>query len=387
MSIEPSGIAITGLGLLSPFGMGRVVLWEALLTMGLSSPSDVETHCLFKVIDDTLPEAILGPKNLRSLSRESRFAVSAAVLALQDAHWTESCCRGHELGVAMGTAYSGHHEFSQASALVIGGKAQFVNPARTPEAGYNAPASHISIRTNAQGLNVTLASGYSSAFEAMRLGMEEIKAGRLKAILTGGVDVLSKELMTAGAAYLATGNNFALSEASVCLLLEGVHHARNRGAPIAALLKAADVRYSPVEGKKLSDQLERMLRECIAGAGLTPEDVDGVFVSSIGHGERHKAEAAAINRLFGSRIPICDIKALVGECFAASGALIASAAIIALSKNMFPPKAVTSISSEWRPDLTLCNFDSNHFMRHVVVTQLDPTGFAGVLVLGAANGV
>ena len=386
MSIQPPGIAITGLGILSSFGMGRVALWEALLTMGPLSHSG-EPSCVFRVMDDTLPEAILGPKNLRSLSRESRFGVSAAVLALQDAHWTESCCSDYELGVAMGTAYSGHQEFSQASALVIGGKAQFVNPARTPEAGYNAPASHISIRTNAQGLNVTLASGYSSAFEAMRLGMEEIRAGRLKAILTGAVDVLSKELTAAGIAYLATANNVALSEASVCLLLEGVQHAQSRGAPIAALLRVADVRYSPVEGKELSDQLERMLRECIAGAGLTPEDVDGVFVSSIGHGERHKAEAAAINRLFGSRTPICATKALFGECFAASCALIASAAIIALSKNTYPPQSFTSTSSEWRPDLNLCNFDSNHFMRHVVVTQLDPTGFAGVLVLSAANGV
>jgi 3-oxoacyl-(acyl-carrier-protein) synthase len=304
---------------------------------------------------------------------------------MQDAKLTASSNHRAELGVAIGTAYSGHQDFSQASALVLGGKPELVNPGRTPEAGYNAPASHISIRIKAEGLNVTLAAGHSSAIEALRLGMEQIRAGRMKAVMTGGVDVLSDHLVRYGQTSISNAGDITLSEAAVCLLLEQQDEAHSRGVPIAALLQAADLRYTALKGQALADHMELVLRECIASAGLRPSQVDAVFMSGNGYDDSHRVEASAINRVFGSNTPVCAAKAVTGECYAASGALIAATAVIALNKRAIPPPLDHATPPSGWPELILSRYDPSLPLRYIVTTQLDEDGYAGALVLSAPD--
>jgi 3-oxoacyl-(acyl-carrier-protein) synthase len=395
--------AVTGLGIVSPFGATEDEFWRGLVEApnifstrtltGAWSPEPVS--CRAGWIDDSLPQTILGARSLRSLSRESRFALAAAVAALRHAHWQEIESGDVDLGVIIGTLYSGHQNFSEASALILRGKPQHINPAQAPESGYNAPASQISILARAQGLNLSVAAGLCSACEAVRLGMDELDAGRGKAMVVGGVDVLSIGLarVQARQSAKAGGTSFErfrggapLSEAAACILIERPQDAADRGATIMALVKASDVRFCPTRGVGMIDHVEGVLRDSIKAAGLEPEQIDAVFASANGDRKTDLVEANALYRIFGSVTPVCAVKGATGECLGASGAVLIVAALLALRKNVVPPTLGFVEQDLDSPPLNIARTSSDRDLQHILIVSQDAEGFAGCVVLAGGAG-
>jgi 3-oxoacyl-(acyl-carrier-protein) synthase len=278
----------------------------------------------------------LGIRNVRSMSRESRLMVMAAAQAMRDSKRTSE----GPLGVFVGTLYSGNQHFMAASNALLAGVAEGINPAHVSEAGYNAPASHVSIRLDGQGPNLTIAAGRSSALEAMRSAGIEIARGDCGVAIAGGVDI-------------AAGRSRAI-DAAACVALERLP-ATAPGCTI--LLKAVETDFVP-DPVLTAEVTERIIRDVITAAGIQPNQIDAVFTAD----NSNKDAARALDRVLDDCVPVGA--SFMPETSGAAGALLVVAAALALERNMMP----TSLSGR--------------LLRNVLVITVDNEGYAGAAVVG-----
>src|SRR4030042_6950198 len=160
-------VAITGIGVISPVGIGRDNYWNGLFSgkTGFRKISLFDT-IPFKVniageITDFDPVSLLGKKGLRTLDRSTRLLSSAAKLALEDASLQITDENTHSIGVSIGTTFGSLHSISQfdRDSLIEGPK--YVNPSHFPNTVINSPASQVSIRFKIKGFNTTISTGFS----------------------------------------------------------------------------------------------------------------------------------------------------------------------------------------------------------------------------------
>src|SRR4030065_2926532 len=192
-------VVITGIGVLSPVGIGRENFWEALSQgkTGFRTISLFDT-ALYKVhiageISDFDPVSFLGKKGLRTLDRSTRLLSSAAKLAIDDAKLQITDENTNSIGVSIGTTFGSLHSISQfdREGLIEGPK--FVNPSHFPNTVINSPASQVSIRFKIKGFNTTISTGFCAGLDAIYYAADFIKLNRADVILTGAVEELCEE--------------------------------------------------------------------------------------------------------------------------------------------------------------------------------------------------
>ena len=193
------GIVITGIGVLSPIGIGREAYWEGLFQgktgfrpVTLFDTSSFRVHVAGEIADfDAL--SFLGKKDLRNLDRSTRLISSAARLAIDDSKITITEDNTHSMGVSIGTTFGSLHSISQfdRSGLIDGPR--FVNPSHFPNTVINSPASQVSIRYKIKGFNTTISTGFCASLDALSYAADFIKLNRADVVLAGGVEELCEE--------------------------------------------------------------------------------------------------------------------------------------------------------------------------------------------------
>ncbi len=358
-------VVITGIGVLSPVGIGRQVYWEALShgetgfrTISLFDTAPYKVHIAGE-ISDFDPVSFLGKKGLRTLDRSTRLLSSAAKLAIDDAHLHINDENTNSIGVSIGTTFGSLHSISQfdRAGLIEGPKS--VNPSHFPNTVINSPASQVSIRFKIKGFNTTISTGFCAGLDAVIYASDFIRLNRADAVLAGGVEELCEETFfgfhklgcLSGSdgshplccPYDARRNGTILSEGAAILVLEGEEHALIRGADILARISGYGNSFDPAarmdfghEGKGLKNTIGIALRD----ASLSPEDID--YISSCANSTKalDRMETMVIKEVFGEhayKIPVSSIKSMVGETFSASGALSLASTVGAIKKGIIPP--------------------------------------------------
>jgi 3-oxoacyl-[acyl-carrier-protein] synthase II len=185
-------ITITGIGILSPIGIGREAYWEGLF-QGKTGfrPITLFDSALFRVhvageIKDFDALSFLGKKGLRDLDRSTRLICSAAKLAIDDSRLEITEDNSHSTGVSIGTTFGSLHSISQfdRSGLIDGPR--FVNPSHFPNTVINSPASQVSIRFKVKGFNSTISTGFCASLDAVSYAADFIKLNRANVVLAGG---------------------------------------------------------------------------------------------------------------------------------------------------------------------------------------------------------
>jgi 3-oxoacyl-[acyl-carrier-protein] synthase II len=407
-------VVISGIGVLSPIGMGRDNYWEGLfqgktgfreITMFDTTPFRVHRA---GEITDFDPLTLLGKKGLRDLDRSARLICSAAKLALEDARLQITEENTHSTGVSIGTTFGSLHSISQfdRSALIEGPR--FVNPSHFPNTVINSPASQVSIRFKIKGFNTTTSTGFCASLDAVAYAADFIKLDRANVVLAGGVEELCEEIFlgfhtlgclsgTNGSEplccpYDARRNGIILSEGAAVLVLEDEEHAVNRDAAILARVLgygnafdcAADGNFNHA-GKGLKNAIMHALKD----ASLKPEDIDFISACSNSTKSLDRMETKVIKEVFGKHaysVPVSAIKAVAGESFSASGALSLSAGVGAIQKGLIPP---TINYKEKDPECDLDyvpNEARQKRVKTVLVTSTDPYGQNAAVVLGSYEG-
>jgi 3-oxoacyl-[acyl-carrier-protein] synthase II len=408
MSMKRNAV-ITGIGILSPIGIGRDTYWEALFRgkTGFRTISLFDTTP-FSVkyageISDFDPVSLFGKKGLRTLDRSTLLISSAAKLAIDDANIDITDENTHAIGVSLGTTFGSLHSISQFDREGLIEGPRYVNPSFFPNTVINSPASQVSIRFKIKGFNTTISTGFCASLDAVAYASDFIRLRRSDVVLAGGVEELCEETFrgfhTLGCLSGADGSNplccpfdarrngTILSEGAAVLLLEDEEHALKRGATIFAKVLGYGNSFDPSAvlnfahaGKGLQNAIAIALKNAL----LKPEHIDYICSNANATKGLDRMETRVIKETFGKqafRIPVSSIKSMVGESFSASGSLALSAAAGAITRGFIPP-TVNYREKDPECDLDYVpNSARQTPIKNALVLSSDPYGNNAAMVL------
>jgi 3-oxoacyl-[acyl-carrier-protein] synthase II len=401
-------IVITGIGVLAPNGIGKDEFWGALKDgrSGIKPIKRFDTSEFrskmageidnFKAID------FLGPKGLKDLDRTSRLLCAAAKLAIDDAKLEINDSNTDDFGVCTGTTLSSLWNLVEYDRQVITDGPVFTDPAVFPGTVVNAASSYVSIRNNIQGFNTTISSDYTSSLCALKYALEFIKLGRVKAVLVGGAESLSKANFSAfykteflsgikgeelSCPFDMRRNGIILSEGAGVVVIEDEEYAKQRKAHIYAEIKGIGNYFNAYKMGKYQPQakgLKRSIGIALENSNLRLTDIDYISAAANSVPIQDRLETEAIKETFGKaayKIPVSSIKSMIGESFSAAGLFQIIASVGALKDN-FLPATINHYEKDEACDLDyIPNTSRSKKVRNILINNFGPGGNNAAMVL------
>ena len=363
-------VVITGLGVVSPYGVGVDKLWSNLVEgkSGISVPDlvDIEKHVV-KIAGEVKgfnPEDYIDPKDAKKMDRFIQFAMVAADEAVKDAKLEDiGEIDPYRIGVMVSSAAGGFITFEENHKRIIEKGPNKCSPFTIPMMIVNMPSGRISIKHGFKGLNKVVISACATGTHSIGDAYRAIQYGDADIILAGGAEAticdvglgafasartLSRrndEPTKASRPYDKDRDGFVMSEGAGVLVLEDYDHAVKRGAKIYAEIvgygqsaDAYDVVAPCPEGNGATKSMEFALRD----AGMKPEDIDYINTHGTSTGLGDVAESMAVARVFGDKtqnphLLVSSTKSMHGHMLGATGAVEAIACIKALNDGIVPP--------------------------------------------------
>ena len=337
-------VAVTGLGVVSPFGWDTEAFWNGLAT-GASALAPLERFApaAARRFAGQVPARPTGEMAHSAVGRRMDWAslmlLGACRAALADASLAADQLDARRTSLAAGSAYGNLQETATfLDRLFARGTG---NPLLFPNMVFNAPLAYVSIELGIRGETTMLSMLEVSGEAALAWGIEAIASGRADVCLAGGVDelgqVLHRVLEVGGMLardrprpFSADADGVAVGEGAAVLVLERLDAAQARGARVHACAAAPLARTvrAPVHGWPLdAGTVADRLRPVLSGA-------DVVFAAGSGDPVRDALEADALARITSG--PVTAIRGAIGD-FGAAGALVAAAAVRAVSSDLIPP--------------------------------------------------
>lgn len=371
-------VAVTGLGVVAPCGLGRDAFWTGLLGPGITSGRSTE-------INEWDPTPwYASPKEARRADRVEQFAVAAATEAFEQAGGFEGIgVDSGRFGTIFATGVGGLRTLEDQVITRVEKGDRRVSPFLVPMMMANAPGAAISMRWGLQGPNETIATACAAGTHAIGNAARLIAWGRCDAVATGGSEAAGTLTALAGfgnmTALSSTGvsrpfdadrDGFVLGEGSAVLILEEWEHAVARGATILGEIVGAasnaDAHHitAPAPGGVGAVTCMRLALE---DAGLTPGDIAQINAHGTSTPLNDAAEAEAVRTVFGENgPPVTSTKGVTGHALGAAGALEAAAVLLSFEHKLIPPTAntkvvevgvdvVTGDARAWTPGPTMSN--------------------------------
>ena len=372
-------VVITGMGAVSPFGIGTDAFWEG-MAAGRSATkhlSQVTASSLFPGFDfasqviadledfEDLSQTL--PAEVQRLSRFIQFAVAAATEAINESCLTKAVIDRDRFGIALSTAVCGTPELEMEFLEVTNGTGVLVNPQGVRPDFYLAAMSNthcivLSSLTGARGPCTTLSTGCIGGIDAVGYAFEAIQAGEADIMLAGGseapitpISVAAFDVIhclarahndrpqAASRPFDARRDGFVLGEGCGMMVVEALDHARARGARPHAELVGHELTSNALHMTDLIDagvDLSRAIAGAVSNAGLDAAQVDHVNAHGSSTEQNDRCETAAIKLALGDRawsVPVNSIKSMIGHPLSAAGALELIACVLALERGVLPP--------------------------------------------------
>lgn len=341
-------VAITGIGIVAPGAVG-IEPFRAMLDAGTTSirpidrfdTSGLTAHTAALVTDFKARDYIPAMK-LRRMNTLSRYAVSAARLAIDDA----GAQPPSESGVAIGTAFGPVQTSVDYMQEYVAKGAALAPPQLFAESVANAPGSHIAIELDLRGFNLTVTQRESSLLAAAMFASSQIVKGTVPSAIIGGVEEVNEMVFSVldrlGAlAHAEDGvseavrpfdrrrNGISIGEGSAIFIAEGTPSRQPYGW-LAGFGIARDTTATISDWGTGDAQVAAAMAAAIDDAGIQLSDVDAIYASANGTKRGDLLELRAIQRLFGDSVPpVVATKAYFGE-YAAGGGFDLAAALLAM---------------------------------------------------------
>jgi 3-oxoacyl-[acyl-carrier-protein] synthase II len=345
-------IAVTGIGVVSPIGVGPQQFWSALCAgrSGVAPLDDAAARGLPPLAAPVCAFAareFITSTHYRRMDALSRMTVAACRMALDDARALPGLDLAR-LGIVYGSAYGDVTESAQYLDKVFAKGVAAASPLLFPNLVHNAPASYAAMEFGAQGVNLTVSQGEVSGEAAIALAADVLRAGRAEVVLAGGADELAPAVALAtrqaralagqrggrawSSPYDGARSGVVLGEGAAMLVLEPLERARRRGAPIYGCLEATASTSVPAPRYDWPRAADSAVAALSGDAALH-------LVIGGANSSRHldACELALVEQLPAARAAmLTSIKGAVGE-FGAAGALSAAAACLAVRHQIAPP--------------------------------------------------
>ncbi|MEW6047651.1 MAG: beta-ketoacyl-ACP synthase II [Bacillota bacterium] len=396
-------VVVTGMGVISPIGIGLDAFWSALVE-GRSGIGPIRRFDASSLdcriageVRDFDPTAYMDRKEARRADRFAQFAIAASLMARSDANLPDAPL-GPRAGIVIGSGIGGMETWEEShTALVQKGPGR-VSPFTVPMMIPNMAAGLVSIRLGAEGPSRCTVSACASGADAIGDGLRMVQRGDVDVVLAGGTEAAITPFAIAAfaaAKSLSTRNDepqrasrpfdrdrdgFVMGEGAGILVLEWLEHALARGARIYAEVigygatgDAFHITQPAPEGRGAALAMEVALRD----AGIPPQSVDYINAHGTSTEYNDWYETLAIKRVFGDhafKIAVSSTKSMTGHLLGAAGGVEAIASVLAIQRGVLPP----TINLE-NPD-PRCDLDyvPNRARRHPVRVAISNSfGFGG----------
>jgi len=373
-------VAVTGLGVVSPVGIGAHASWDALVAgrsgvadITLFDTTDYEIHVAGEVkgFDAT---QYMDAKDVRRHDRNTHFAVAATGEALRDAGLLNgdgmldrSQADPDRFGMVVGTAIGGIGMISDGLATLRERGPSRVSPFLLPHMIPDAASGMVAIQYGIRGPNMAVVSACATGGHAIGEAMESIVRGQADLMLGAGTEAVIVPLAFAGFGQMkalgspidpdtgaydptiasrpfdATRDGFVVSEGCAVLVLEEMSHALARGArPIAEVIGYGSTNdaFHMAAPAERGEGSQRSMRAALARAGIGPEAVDYINAHGTSTPLNDRYESAAISAVFGEHAPklaVSSTKSMTGHMMGAAGAFEAFVCARVVQTGCIPP--------------------------------------------------
>jgi 3-oxoacyl-[acyl-carrier-protein] synthase II len=362
-------IVITGLGAVTPLGIGKQTYWEALIagksgigpiTLFDSTGFDVKIAAEVKGFN---PGDYMDTKEARRMDRFAQFGVAGAKLALEDAAFTIDDSNAERVGVIIGSGIGGLQSLEDQMRILIEKGPNRVSPFLIPMMIADMATGQVSILTGAKGPGSTVVTACATGANAIGDSLEILRRGDADVMIAGGTEAAVTMTSVAGFGNMKAmtskfndnpqkasrpfetdRSGFVIGEGAGVLILETLEHAEKRGAPhiygeligYGMSSDAYHITQPSPDGRGVVRAIENALRD----AKVAPEEVGYINAHGTSTPMNDKAETGALKEAFGAhayKLAVSSTKSMTGHLLGAAGAIEAIAAVLAIDEGILPP--------------------------------------------------
>jgi 3-oxoacyl-[acyl-carrier-protein] synthase II len=359
---------ITGLGIVSPIGIGIEKFWSAALAgrSGIGRPtlfdaSKLPPECqIVGEVRDFNPLEWMPARAVKTAGRFSQFAVAVAKMARVDSNLRPEEIPQDRVKVAIGTSLNGHIDVAEPNhdSFLRGCP---VSPWAALEFPAHSATAHVAIDAQAAGQTTTFATACAAGLDAVSWGADQVRDGKATAVVAGATDTPLSEFMLrvfqsvgvlskwqgppdeASRPFDLWRSGLVLAEGAAALTVESQQDAEARNASIYARILGTA---STTEGTHLrkvdetGESVARAIEGALQNADIAPREIDFICAHGNSMPDYDAAETAGIKRVFGRHawnVPVSSTKSMCGQALAASSAMQVIVACLALKHQAIPP--------------------------------------------------
>jgi 3-oxoacyl-[acyl-carrier-protein] synthase II len=360
-------VVVTGVGLVSPVGIGTEETWNGLVE-GRSGVAPITlfdaSHHSSRIAAEVKgfdPLNWVEKKEVKKMDRFIQFAVAAADRAIQDSRLEVEPADAERIGVFIGSGIGGFATIEREHETLLKEGPRRISPFFIPAAIVNLASGWVSIRTGAKGPNSATCTACTTSAHAIGDSYRLIQRGDADVMIAGGSEAAITPLGVGGFCAmraLSTRNEeparasrpfdrdrdgFVIGEGSGIVILEELSRARRRDAPIYAELvgygMSGDAYHisAPCED---GDGAIRVMRATLKDAGVPPTEVDYVNAHGTSTPQGDRVEVMALKAVFGDharRLAVSSTKSMTGHLLGAAGGLEAGITVLAIRHQTLPP--------------------------------------------------
>jgi 3-oxoacyl-[acyl-carrier-protein] synthase II len=375
-TIELRRVVVTGMGIVSPLGIGVEHVWRRLIAgqSGISAIQSFDVSDLPAKVAGEVPAGLraeggldlaewIPVKDVKKMDRFIQLGLVAAIEAVEDSGWMpededDRCATG----VMIGSGIGGLQSIYDASVQVHEGKVRRLSPFFIPSALINLVSGHVSIRYGFKGPNHSAVTACATGVHAIGDAARLISLGEADVMVAGGAEAAVCALGIGGfcaSRALSTAFNdepprasrpwdrdrdgFVMGEGAGVLVLEEYEHAKKRGAKIYAEIGgyglSGDAHHitAPAEGH---DGAFRAMKAALRNGGVEPSEIQYVNAHGTSTPLGDDLELSAVERFFGDHarhVAMSSTKSATGHLLGAAGAIEAVFSILAIRDGVAPP--------------------------------------------------
>jgi 3-oxoacyl-[acyl-carrier-protein] synthase II len=360
-------VVVTGVGLVSPLGVGTEQTWRAILEgrSGIGPITAFDASGFPSRIAGEVkgfePEKFIERKELKRMGRFIQFAIAATEFAMQASGLKVTPENSERVGVYISSGIGGFEIIEREFEALLQYGPRRISPFFIPATIINLAAGYVSIRLGAKGPNSATATACTAGAHAIGDSFKIIQRGDADVMICGGSEAPICRMGIGGFAAmraLSTRNDeperasrpwdklrdgFVVGEGAGLLILEELEHARRRGAPILAEIvgygMTGDAFHitAPCED---GDGAYRVMWNALRDAGIEPAQVHYINAHGTSTDVGDRIETLAIKRCFGEhayKLAVSSTKSMTGHLLGGAGGLEAGLTVLAVRDQIAPP--------------------------------------------------
>lgn len=360
-------VVVTGVGVVSPIGIGKDAFWRALISgtcgIGMVTHFDASSYpCKFAAeVNDFDATDFIPPKKARRLSRGTQFAIVSTQKAIEDAQIDLPKENPYRIGVCYGTSVGPIDIYEKFGATFYERGLKRVHPVFEGLMNHNAIVGGVAEAFDIRGFNLTVSTGCSAGNMAVANAYQAVSSGIADVLIAGGADTpiypLTYGLYAASRVMAPNSGDpkkavcpydkrragYVLGEGAGTLILEEMEHAQRRNARIYAEILGFGLTNDAADSNIFSPEARDIIKAfqiALANTSLRTEDVEYICGHAHSSVILDKKESQAIKNVFGDhayKLAVSSIKAAVGHSMAGATAMQGIATCLALHEGLLPP--------------------------------------------------